>query len=123
MLELIKQELPAIITGLIGIGAYLFEKRKKNAELQQVESSALSSMQQAYDKFVQDSNQKFDEMKLELTETRKELELSRKETAQSRIEIQELKQEIEQWQNKYEDVLRELRSFQNNDNTTSSTGQ
>lgn len=101
----LEENLPAIITGILGLSAWIFEKRKKNAEIQEVESNALSSMQQAYDKFVADSNRKFDEMKAEL-------ELSRKEVAQSRIEVQELKAEIEEWQAKYERVLKELKAIQ-----------
>jgi archaellum component FlaC len=111
MNEIISEQLPAIITGILGLGAYLFEKRRKNAEIQQVESDAITAMQNAYKTFVADSNNKYEEL-------RKELELSRKETAQSRIEIQELKQEIEEWQKKYEAVLEELRSFEKGNNTT-----
>jgi archaellum component FlaC len=105
MLDLIKNELPAIITGILGVGAYVFERRRKNAEIQTVESNALSSMQDAYAKFTEDFRKKFEDMQAEL-------ELARKEAAQGRIEVQELKKEIEEWQAKYERVLRELKSIQ-----------
>jgi chromosome segregation ATPase len=129
MKEFLSEQLPAIITGILGVGAYVFERRRKNAEIQTVESNALSSMQDAYAKFTEDFRKKFEDMQAELELARKEaaqgrievqniqseLELARKEVMQSRVEVQELKKEIEEWQAKYERVLRELKSIQNDE--------
>jgi hypothetical protein len=106
MKEFLNEQLPAIITGILGVGAYIFERRRKNAEIQTIESDATVAMQNAYKTFVADSNSKYEELRLEL-------ELARKEVMQSRIEVQELKKEIEEWQLKYEKVLAELKSVQN----------
>ncbi len=91
MENLLEQHLPAIITGLLGFGAWLFEKRKKNAEIQKVESDAIAAMQEAYKTFVADMNRNY-------TELNKKVEL--------------LEAEVHQWKTKYQNLKSEVNSIE-----------
>jgi len=66
MKEFLETQLPAIITGILGVGAYIFEKRSKKAEIKKVESDALESMQAAYSTFVTDLRENYTELKIKV---------------------------------------------------------
>ena len=66
MNEFWKQFIPAIITGIIGLSAVILERRKKKAEVESAESSALSSMQAAYTTFVYDLKLNYSELKIKV---------------------------------------------------------
>jgi len=66
MKEFLETQLPAIITGILGVGAYIFERRRKNAEIQKVESNALEAMQAAYKTFVIDLNLNYTGLKVKV---------------------------------------------------------
>lgn len=87
MSNFLEQHLPAIITGLLGFGAWIFEKRKKNAEIQKVESDAIAAMQEAYKTFVGDLNRNYEALKF-------------------KVEI--LEQDVIEWKLKYETLRREM---------------
>jgi len=66
MTEFLKTQLPAIITGILGVGAYIFERKRKHAEVQKVESDALKAMQAAYKTFVFDLNSNYTGLKVKV---------------------------------------------------------
>lgn len=102
MNNFLEQQLPAIITGLLGLGAWIFEKRKKNAELQVAESDAIKSMQDAYKTFVADMNANYVELK---------------------TKVESLEREVIEWKSKYESLRAEMNSIENNVQTTPNNGK
>ena len=109
MKEFLETQLPAIITGILGVGAYIFERRRKHAEVQQVESDAIQAMQNAYKTFVSDSNSRLDEMRGDI------LVMKNK--------IDNLESEVIDWKHKYITLKNELELRDNGINTTSSPGK
>ena len=102
MNEFLKEQFPAIITGLLGLGAWIHEKRKKNAELQHVESDAIKSMQEAYNTFAKDMKENYQELK---------------------SKVDTLEKEVVEWKSKYEALRREMNSIENGVQTTPNNGK
>ena len=81
--------LEEVLSGLIAsIVAYFLGRKKGTYEAQKLQGEALQTTQQVYDKLVSDVNQKFTELKEEITklkglvkEMEKELEECRKKTS------------------------------------------
>jgi len=94
MNEFWKQFIPAIITGIIGLSAVILERRKKKAEVESAESSALSSMQSAYKTFAFDSNVNY--MKL-------------------KIKVDKLDDEVLLWKAKYFELKNRINQIDKND--------
>ena len=107
MSEFLKEHIPAIITGLLGLGAWINEKRKKKAEVQEAESSALKTMQAAYDTFAKDMKENYDELKKDYYEVRAKVTI--------------LEKEVVDWKNKYIALKSEMNSMENGVNTTPNT--
>ena len=66
-----------IISLLFGAGgfiAFVAERKKRKFEAEQTQASALTGMTQAYDKFVQDFNNKFDELKTDYDKLKKDFD-------------------------------------------------
>ena len=82
--QFFEKHLDIIVTALLGALAWANEKRK----IRQVEKDGVRSMQQAYEVFVRDMNNKYADVKAELVLVRKELE-------EYKIENRKLKQEIQ----------------------------
>lgn len=73
---IILDNLGLIITSLFGGGsfmAYVLERKKRNIENKQLASDALKTMQDAYDKFTQDSLQRYNELSSEVSDLKKKL--------------------------------------------------
>jgi len=96
-MENLEKHIPAIITGLFGFAAWLFEKRKKKAEIQQVESDAIASMQEAYKTFVSDMNKNY---------------------AVLNEKVDHLEKEVKKWQGKYKNLKTEVGLIDNGVNKT-----
>jgi len=67
-----------LILGAIGLtggggllGVYL-DRKKRKGEVQQIEGNALKTMQEAYTKFTEDSNKKFEYLQSEMAHLKKE---------------------------------------------------
>ncbi len=105
MNDFLEQQLPAIITGILGLGAWLFEKRKKNAELSRVESDANQAMQTAYRNFVADMNIKYEELKAEVT-------ILKGDNYEMKAQVEILKSEVVEWKSKYESLQSKYESLQ-----------
>lgn len=94
MKDFFEQFMPALITGIIGLGAFINEKRKKRAEVQQVESDAIQAMQNAYKTFVADLNGNYNELKLK---------------------IEKLEAEILEWKKKYYELKKDINNIEHED--------
>ena len=113
-----------IIVALLGIVGtpigFVLGRKKAKAETNIVRGDAISSMQKAYDAFVVDSMQQYNEMKMKVKEIEVELQLTRKENIQQRTDIRELrkaqdkvllenkelKRHIVAWEKKYTNLKR-----------------
>lgn len=108
----------SIITTLFGGGsfyAYYVERNKRKIEEKQLSSDALKSMQDAYDKFTEDSLKKYEELSVEVQDLKKKLievttQLStekqnyatlREEHDNLKISYNKLKKDFDEYKKKY----------------------
>lgn len=63
----------SLLFGSTGLVAYILEKRKRKIEEKQLSTDALKSMQEAYDRFSEDSLNKYSEVKEELADLKARL--------------------------------------------------
>ena len=108
----------SIITTLFGGGsfyAYYIERNKRRIEEKQLSSDALKSMQDAYDKFTEDSLKHYEELSAEVQDLKKKLtevttQLSRekqnyatlrKEHDNLKISYNKLKKDFDEYKKKY----------------------
>ena len=74
--QLLIDNIVSIITTLFGGGsfyAYYVEKNKRKIEEKQLSSDALKSMQDAYDKFTEDSLKRYEALSTEVQDLKKKL--------------------------------------------------
>ena len=74
--QLFTDNIVSIITTLFGGGsfyAFWVEKNKRKIEEKQLSSDALKSMQDAYDKFTEDSLKRYEELSTEVQDLKKKL--------------------------------------------------
>ena len=108
----------SILTTLFGGGsfyAYYTEKNKRKIEEKQLSSDALKSMQDAYDKFTEDSLKRYEELSTEVQDLKKKLtevttQLStekqnyatlREEHDNLKISYNKLKKDFDEYKKKY----------------------
>ena len=116
--QLLADNILSIITTLFGGGsfyAYYTEKNKRKIEERQLSSDALKSMQDAYDKFTEDSLKHYEELSAEVQNLKKKLtevttQLSRekqnyatlrKEHDNLKISYSKLKKDFDEYKKKY----------------------
>lgn len=116
--QLLADNILSIITTLFGGGsfyAYYVEKNKRKIEEKQLSSDALKSMQDAYDKFTEDSLKHYEELSAEVQDLKKKLievttQLSRekqnyatlrKEHDNLKISYNKLKKDFDEYKKKY----------------------
>ena len=116
--QLLTDNILSIITTLFGGGsfyAYYVEKNKRKIEEKQLSSDALKSMQDAYDKFTEDSLKHYEELSAEVQDLKKKLtevttQLSRekqnyatlrKEHDNLKISYNKLKKDFDEYKKKY----------------------
>lgn len=91
MMELI----PELITGILAFfGGGLLERKLKKADIKTAETNAILSMQNAYNHFVEDSKQRYDDLKIQVDSLKKELH---------RVELY--------WKNKYQSLKKEFEEY------------
>ena len=123
MKEFLETQLPAIITGILGVGAYIFERRRKHAEIQRVESDANQGMQASYKNWVNDANAKFEEMRSDILSMKSKIDSLEKNEVLMTIKIEGLELEVVEWKRKYTNLKEEMELRDNGTNTTSSPGE
>ena len=116
--QLLIDNIVSIITTLFGVGsfyAYYVEKNKRKIEEKQLSSDALKSMQDAYDKFTEDSLKRYEELSTEVQDLKKKLievtaQLStekqnyttlREEHDNLKISYNKLKKDFDEYKKKY----------------------
>ena len=116
--QLLTDNILSIITTLFGGGsfyAYYVEKGKRKIEERQLSSDALKSMQDAYDKFTEDSLKRYEELSVEVQDLKKKLievttQLStekqnyatlREEHDNLKISYNKLKKDFDEYKKKY----------------------
>ena len=116
--QILTDNLISIITTLFGGGsfyAYYVEKNKRKIEEKQLSSDALKSMQDAYDKFTEDSLKRYEDLSSEVEELKKNLtnvtaqlnlerennEALRKEHDSLKVAYNKLKKDFDEYKKKY----------------------
>ncbi|MBS9773805.1 MAG: hypothetical protein KGV59_01430 [Tenacibaculum sp.] len=101
-----------IITTIFGVGGFYdsFKQRKKN------KLDALNSMQLAYDKYVDDANKKYDELRKEISDLkdshRKEIESLKALHSKEINLLREKLQNVEElWKTKYESLKKAFDTY------------
>ena len=123
MKDFFETQLPAIITGILGVGAYIFERRRKHAEVQQVESDAIQAMQNAYKTFVSDSNVRLDEMRGDILTMKSKINALEANETLMILKIEGLEKEVIEWKHKYTSLKKEIELKDNKINTTPNDGK
>ena len=88
----------SIIATIFGSGslfAFIAEKKKRKIELKSTQANALSSMQDTYDKFVDDFTAKYDHLLRE---------------------IEQLKKDVDSWKTKYQNLKKEFENYKKTHN-------
>lgn len=93
-----------IVMAFGGVGAYFGGRKMKKIDEKKAGSDALSSMQNAYNEFVLDQKERYNELKEELSYVRGEL----KEVKQ---ESKSLREEVRSWKTKYNSLKREFDKY------------
>ena len=123
MKDFLETQLPAIITGILGVGAYIFERRRKNAEIQKVESDANQGMQASYKNWVNDANSKFEEMRSDIISMKSKIDKLEANETLMILKIDGLEIEVIEWKQKYINLKAEIELRDNGINTTSTPGE
>jgi|GEM_PF-5584335 len=123
MKEFFETQLPAIITGILGVGAYVFERRRKNAEIQHVESDATQAMQAGYKNWVNDANNKFEEMRSDILSMKTKISHLEENEQLMTLKIEGLEKEVVEWKQKYTSLKKEMELRDNGINTTPNDGK
>ena len=123
MKEFLETQLPAIITGILGVGAYIFERRRKHAEVQQVESDATQAMQAGYKNWVNDANAKFEEMRADILTMKSKINALEANETLMILKIEGLEKEVVEWKQKYTNLKQEMELRDKGINTTPNNGK
>ena len=116
--QLLTDNIVSIITTLFGGGsfyAYYVERNKRRIEQKQLGADALKTMQDAYDKFTEDSLKRYEELSVEVQDLKKKLievttQLStekqnyatlREEHDNLKISYNKLKKDFDEYKKKY----------------------
>ena len=116
--QLLTDNVISIITTLFGGGsfyAYYIEKGKRKIEQKQLGADALKSMQDAYDKFTEDSLKRYEDLNTEIQDLKKKLlevttQLSkekqnyatlREEHDNLKVSYNKLKKDFDEYKKKY----------------------
>lgn len=105
MLETLQSFLPEIVTGIVGLGAWLNERTKRKKEVEQMATQNIQSVVDLYQEALNDLKKRYDADILELDQkyaTRfSELEL----------ELKTLKDNVNLWKGKYRKLKEEFDQY------------
>ena len=116
MVNLITENLDNILLAGGGIIAYFggrklkaTELKKETATAKELEAGALTSMQNAYNEFVVDQKERYNEIKAELIYCREEIKILRSQS-------DKLKGDIVKWVNKYNELRKQFELYKKKHN-------
>lgn len=104
MLDFLQNNWDNFILAIGGVGAYFGGRKMKRIEEKKAGSDAVVSMQEAYNEFVIDQKERYNELKEELSYVRGELRSVKEES-------KALKIEVSSWKNKYNSLKREFTQY------------
>lgn len=104
MIDFLQSNWDNLILAIGGVGAYFGGRKLKRIEEKKAGSDAVVSMQTAYNEFVLDQKERYNELKEELSYVRGEL----KEVKQ---ESKSLREEVRSWKTKYNSLKREFDKY------------
>jgi len=91
-----------------GVFAYFGGRKMKTLDEKKAGSDALNSMQNAYNEFVIDQKERYQEIKEELNYVREELKSVKEES-------KTLKEEVKTWKGKYNSLKRQFDKYKKNE--------
>ena len=103
-----------IITLVFGGGsfwAYVTERKKRKIEEKQLASDALKTMQDAYDRFTEDSKTKYEELSLEISELKKKLTNVTSQLQEEKSKYTSLKNSYEKLKRSYDSLKGEFDAY------------
>lgn len=104
MIDFLQGNWDNLVLAIGGVGAYFGGRKLKRIEEKKAGSDAVVSMQTAYNEFVLDQKERYNELKEELSYVRGEL----KEVKQ---ESKSLREEVRSWKTKYNSLKREFDKY------------
>ena len=120
MKEWVTENLFSIITAIFGSGsffAYITERKKRVIEEKQLASDALKTMQDAYDRFTEDSKMKYEELSSEISELKKKLTNVTSQLQEEKGKYTTLKNSYERLKKSYDSLKREFDNYKKKHNT------
>ena len=97
-----------IVLAVGGVFAYVGGRKMKTLDEKKAGSDALNSMQNAYNEFVIDQKERYQEIKEELNYVREELKSVKEES-------KTLKEEVKTWKGKYNSLKRQFDKYKKNE--------
>ena len=104
MLDFLQNNWDNLVLAIGGVGAYFGGRKIKRIEEKKAGSDAVVSMQTAYNEFVLDQKERYNELKEELNYVRGELKEVKEES-------KSLREEVRSWKTKYNSLKREFDKF------------
>lgn len=104
MLDFLQNNWDNFILAIGGVGAYFGGRKMKRIEEKKAGSDAVVSMQTAYNEFVIDQKERYNELKEELNYVRSELKEVKEES-------KSLRDEVRTWKTKYNSLKREFDKY------------
>lgn len=104
MIEIIKANWDNIVLVFGGVGAYFGGRKMKKIDERKAGSDAVVSMQTAYNEFVLDQKERYNELKDELNYVRGELKHVKEES-------KSLREEVRSWKTKYNSLKNEFNKY------------
>jgi len=104
MIEFLQNNWDNLVLAIGGVGAYFGGRKLKRIEEKKAGSDAVVSMQKAYNEFVIDQKERYNELKEELNYVRSELKEVKEES-------KSLRQEVRTWKTKYNSLKSEFDKY------------
>lgn len=104
MLDFLQNNWDNLVLAIGGVGAYFGGRKIKRIEEKKAGSDAVVSMQTAYNEFVLDQKERYNELKEELNYVRGELKEVKEES-------KSLREEVRSWKTKYNSLKREFDKY------------
>lgn len=119
--QLILDNIFTILSSLFGGGsflAYFFERNKRKNEDAQGAADALTKMQEAYDKFTQDSLRTYEELRGEVTTLKENVKVLTENLRQEQEKYNVLKNSYEKLKNSYDSLKKNFDEYKRNNKKT-----